>query len=89
MVHWVNSGLHMTAFLYELTSIVSRATGGWVGNTSSVSVELMCVVSCFCLVFFFFNGRIHGIWKFLDQELATLDPVTHCAKLGIELAPPQ
>ena len=49
-----------------------------------------------CIIFFFFNGPIHGIWKFLGEGLdqatamthaaavATLDPLTHCTGLGIE-----
>ena len=50
---------------------------------------------CF-FFFFFFNSHTYSIWKFLGQELnlgyttaAVPDPLTCCAKPGIEPTPPQ
>ena len=76
-------------------------------NTSIVSglILLFLVIPhlnyfSFGLTSFFFNGHIHGTWKFpgwvqtqavavtYAAAVTVLDPLTHCAGLGTKPAPP-
>ena len=94
MFHMANEQIHVALF-----TNVNPVSENWnpesdqFFNKSFKCIEHVRMQSVSFFLFFFFNGRTQGKWKFLDQglnpshsyDLHTLDPLIHCA--GLRLKP--